>query len=219
MLLLVLLLAIPQAWADRTLQVHHRLYEPNQPESHFSPRGVIHIPDSGDASFEPSASLAQELTDWSEKLQSVKGALYQIALERNGDVIARQWDTSAVKVCHLSQATKETFILHTTHAGEPYALDYFVSPTPHNGACPKKSKNALHSFANNLGSLNTTLVVRSNRVPPLPELRAPPQLTPEGAPVVPVPEKTFIQKYWLYGMAIVLALLMSGGAPEEEGKK
>jgi hypothetical protein len=36
-----------------------------------------------------------------------------------------------------------------------------------------------------------------------PELRAPPPLTATGDPVVQVPEKTFLQKYWLY---LVIAL-------------
>ena len=39
-----------------------------------------------------------------------------------------------------------------------------------------------------------------------PELRAPPPLTPEGQVVTPEPEKSFIQKYWIYiaGFLIVL---------------
>ena len=36
-----------------------------------------------------------------------------------------------------------------------------------------------------------------------PQLRVPPPLTATGDPVVQVPEKTFLQKYWLY---IVIAL-------------
>ncbi|KAJ7765003.1 hypothetical protein DFH07DRAFT_770267 [Mycena maculata] len=207
--------------ADSSFQVYHRLYEPNQPETQFIPRGTIVIPGNGHALFEPSPSLSQELTQFADELQNVKGAMYQVALERDGDVIARQWDTSAVKVCHLNQATSETFILHTSHEGQPYALDYFVAPSPHNGACPKKAKAEpapLRSFAGNIDNLNTTLVVRSTRLPPLPDLRVPPPLTPEGAPVVPVPEKSLFQKYWMYGAAILIALMMSGGG-EEEPKK
>ncbi|KAJ7929910.1 hypothetical protein B0H13DRAFT_1595801, partial [Mycena leptocephala] len=117
-----------------------------------------------------------------------QGALYQVALELDGDARPGQWD--AVSACHLHQATTETLILHATHSGRPYALDYFVAPTPHNGACPKKLKAStpLLSFASNIASLNTTVEVRLPRLPPLPELRVPPPLTPEGDPVVPVPE-------------------------------
>ncbi|KAJ7507947.1 hypothetical protein B0H11DRAFT_1969434 [Mycena galericulata] len=216
------LLASATLVAADSFPVYHRLYEPNQPETHFTTRGTIHIPANGHASFEPSPTLSQELAQFAEALQTVKGALYQVALERSGDVIARQWDTSAVKVCHLHQATSEAFILHATHEGQPYALDYFVSPTPHNGACPKKSKAAsspLRSFADNIGTVNTTLEVRSSRLPPLPDLRVPPPLTPEGAPVVPVPEKSLFQQYWMYGAAILIAIMLSGGGAEEEPAK
>lgn len=39
-----------------------------------------------------------------------------------------------------------------------------------------------------------------------PELRIPPPLTPEGEPVASVPEKSFVQKYWIY-MVVVLGAL------------
>lgn len=95
----LLIATVPLAWAvDSSFQVYHRLYEPNQPETPFIPRGTILIPANGDASFEPSASLVQDLSQFAETLQTVKGALYQVALEREGDKIPRQWDTSAVKV-------------------------------------------------------------------------------------------------------------------------
>lgn len=37
-----------------------------------------------------------------------------------------------------------------------------------------------------------------------PQLRVPPPLTATGDPIVPEPEKTFLQKYWHY---IVIALI------------
>jgi hypothetical protein len=39
-----------------------------------------------------------------------------------------------------------------------------------------------------------------------PELRKPPSLTPQGEPVQPVPEQSFIQKYWIYILIAVGAL-------------
>lgn len=39
-----------------------------------------------------------------------------------------------------------------------------------------------------------------------PELRAPPPLTPEGKVVAPEPEKTFLQKYWVYILAFMVIL-------------
>ena len=46
------------------------------------------------------------------------------------------------------------------------------------------------------------LIERNSR----PELRSPPPLTPEGQVVTPEPEKTFIQKYWVYILAFMVVL-------------
>jgi hypothetical protein len=46
------------------------------------------------------------------------------------------------------------------------------------------------------------LIKRNSR----PELRSPPPLTPEGQVATPEPEKTFIQKYWMYALAFMLVL-------------
>jgi len=60
--------------------------------------------------------------------------------------------------------TEEHFIVHLDTDGIPFAVDFFVSPVPHNGACPK-TKNlaenlAFPSFA------NTTISIRHPSSPP-----------------------------------------------------
>ena len=42
-----------------------------------------------------------------------------------------------------------------------------------------------------------------------PELHAPPPLTPQGEIVQPVPEKSFLRKYWMYIVALLLIFCMS----------
>jgi hypothetical protein len=37
-------------------------------------------------------------------------------------------------------------------------------------------------------------------------LRTPPPLTQDGEPVKPEPEKSFLQKYWMYIAVVLLAL-------------
>jgi hypothetical protein len=37
-------------------------------------------------------------------------------------------------------------------------------------------------------------------------LKEPPQLSPQGDVVQPVPEKSFIQKYWIYIVGVLLAI-------------
>ena len=46
------------------------------------------------------------------------------------------------------------------------------------------------------------LIERNSR----PELRSPPPLTPEGQVVTPEPEKSFLQKYWIYILALMVIL-------------
>ncbi|KAF7292376.1 hypothetical protein HMN09_01221700 [Mycena chlorophos] len=208
--------ALPTTFAAQ-YRVFHRLYQPALPESAFTPRGLIHV-DAGAVSFDHSLTFVEDLTQLSNELQTVNDTLYQVALELDG-ANPGQWDiVSAVKVCHLDQATTERFILQTTRAGQPYALDYFVAPIPNNGACPEKAQTPLLAFASGLPLLNSTVELRASRTPPELELRVPPPLTAEGEPIAPVPERTFFQKYWMYGAAILIALLLSGG-PEEEQKK
>ena len=46
------------------------------------------------------------------------------------------------------------------------------------------------------------LIERNSR----PDLRPPPPLTPEGKVVTPEPEKSFLQKYWIYILAFMAIL-------------
>jgi len=53
---------------------------------------------------------------------------------------------------------------------------------------------------------------RSIQKGPEPVLAAPVVVNPDGQPPVQEPEKTFIQKYWIYILPIIFILLTSGGA-------
>ena len=110
-------------------------------------------------------------------------------------------------------------------------MDYFVLPIPHHGSCPKiKSKKttpaaSVMNLSKRVQQLNTTVLLRRTENPPLcvlfispsifthpflrrPELREPPPLTPQGEVVKPQPEKSFLQKYWMYIGAFALILRM-----------
>ncbi|KAI0092644.1 hypothetical protein BDY19DRAFT_990348 [Irpex rosettiformis] len=153
--------------------------------------------------------------------------LYQLALEHPGDSHHSQWHVSSVKACHLAQSTFEDVTIHFSANISllPFALDYFVGPIPHDGSCPRlpkrqvKTGGLLHSdetvpetplvsFAG-LARLNSTVHVKAPRVPPLPTLKTPPPVNAEGKVVQPPPEKSFLQKYWIY-IAVAMAAL---GAP------
>ncbi|KAG7096804.1 hypothetical protein E1B28_004213 [Marasmius oreades] len=215
MLLVLSFFLLPLAVTSQQVNLYHRLQLLNGQQSTFIKRGAIVYEDSHSASYHPSPSALEHYGQFSATLQEIDRVdqdriLYQVALERDGD-----WDISSVKWCHLPQISSETLILHTTDTSQPtsHAIDYFVSPILPDGACPVKG--SLSASFEHLARLNTTVLLRTPRLPPLPELRTPPPLTPEGKPAEPVPEKSFIQKYWMYIAAALVALLMSGGASEE----
>jgi len=181
-------------------------------------------------SFQTSSSYAQDLKTYAEILRTVQDsvdlALYQVAIG-DASMAEMQWDISSVRVCYLQHITSELIRLHTLdrHITKPYAIDYFVSPVPHDGTCPKSrskktsaGKSPFHPFAEH-DQLNTTVVLQGTRYPPLPELAIPPPLSAEGSPVVPVPEKSFLQKYWMYIGIVLFAFMITGSGPEEEQRR
>jgi len=137
-------------------------------------------------------------------------ALYQVALELEGD---SAWAVSSVKACHLQSATADSIILHLSSEQEAFNLDYFVSLVPHDGSCPEPTAEARTFLTTN----NSTISLRHARLPPSPELRTPPPLTPQGQVVVPEPEQNFIQKYWMYLLGVLLVMMLAP-APAEEGQ-
>jgi hypothetical protein len=214
--LVVHLLVLPFVLAvttTTTTTVLHRIYHPLLPPVQFSIRGSLLLSD-GSVTFSSAETVAHDLRYFAESLQSLDGALYQIALERKGDPTQGHWSFSSVNACHLPTHTEDHLVLHLTNQGDPFAVDYLVSPVPHNGACPDTNIHpiAFPPFA------NTSVSVRSQNFPPLPTLVTPPPLTAEGEVIKPEPEKSFFQKYWMYIMIAIFALLLTSG-PEEESPR
>jgi len=198
--------------------LYHRIYHPTlAPDAQFSLRGTL---DHGDVANAPS--LQTDLLSFSKFIsqldttEKLNGALYQLAFERESDPSPEDWIISSVKACHLPTASSDSIFLHLAANGEPSAINYFLSPLPLNGGCSFTTK-AEARVVPSIAFPNTTLRVQQPRLPPLPELRSPPPLTPEGKVVVPEPEKSFIQKYWVYALAFVVILAMAPAPPEEEG--
>ncbi|KAF7983915.1 hypothetical protein HWV62_18296 [Athelia sp. TMB] len=201
---------------SQELRILHRIHDPlaSNPAP-YTERGQLSLTDSGPALLSVE-SLGDDLLEFAHSAHAVDGDVwYQVALEREGDAHPGHWATSAVKACHLAQSTSETFIIHQTADEKPFNVDFFVSPIPHDGACPKRSP----SVAPYRHTTNTTVLLRSPRQPPTLQLRTPPPLTPQGEPAAPVVEKSFFQKYWIYGVVIMGALLLSGGGEEEKPKQ
>ncbi|KAF9534192.1 hypothetical protein CPB83DRAFT_889197 [Crepidotus variabilis] len=204
------------AGATENAVLYHRIFHPSFPDLKYLERGSV---SGSPPTFQPSESLAEGFKTFSEALQSLEGdpsgVLYQVALARADDKSQATYDFSSVKLCHLNQANKEHIYLHVSDDDTPFALDYFVGPIPKDGSCPRKisSSTSITNFAPNYQKLNTTVVMRRPSMPPLPDLRTPPPISPEGQVVEPVPEKSFLQKYWMYMVGLLIFFLVA--APEE----
>ncbi|KAG6911221.1 hypothetical protein DXG01_003088 [Tephrocybe rancida] len=222
------LLSLPFVCAEQAqYRLFHRLYHPSETQGNFQERGLVSIAQNSTVSFQFAPTFADDVSSFAEDLQAVKDKdllLYQVALEREGDSSEAQWDVSSVKACHLVGSTAETIYLHATdiHSPKPYSLNYFVSPIPHDGACPKprfmnssKKGSNIVSFA----QVNTTVVIKGSHAPPVPHLMTPPPTTSQGEPLTAMPEKTFLEKNWMYLVGGLLMLVLVGGGEEEKPKK
>ncbi|TEB35617.1 hypothetical protein FA13DRAFT_1361944 [Coprinellus micaceus] len=212
--LLTILLAFAICAHAATYTLYHRLQHLGGPEDPFIARGTLEL--AGNVvSLESASTVAKDLALWTEKhaesAKDASGALYQIALSADSGS-ARA--ISSVKLCHLASATSQSLYLYLSEDDIPYALDYFVSPVPRDGSCPSTppSKGFLEHFA----QVNTTILLRTPSSPPSPELKTPHPLTPEGQIVQPVPEKSFLQKYWIYISIFLVGIMLTSGPDESQ---
>lgn len=183
------LLILAVCAAASNVNIHHRILVPGAPELPFVERGVI-----DNLRFQPSSTLSQHWLDFETALESLLSTpevdldrvLYQVALEREG----ADRDVSSVKLvrsrmpqtasdtevffwfqCHIPLITFESIILHTPHLAQnnaPYAINYFVTPIPDDGACPRLGSGlvSLPSPFQALSKLNTTIIHKADTQPP-----------------------------------------------------
>lgn len=204
------------AHAQNNLRLLHRVYHPLLQESSFVELGTVDLSEA--ASLQPTDSFSKDLSKFSQQLESLDGAqymaLYQVALDSNplefssvkavSRVVFHSIHRALFLQCHVHYPG-HSINLYAREA-TVYSLDYFVS-IPNNAACD--GKPVVSPFEMLAGRPpNITIAIHSARLPPLPELKTPPPMTAEGEPVKPAPEKSFLQKYWMYIVAILLALSM-----------
>ncbi|TFY75398.1 hypothetical protein EWM64_g8616 [Hericium alpestre] len=210
----LLLFLVPAVHAF-PLSLYHRIYHPSLDSDQFFNRGVLDIDRHGQVSFQPAAAFAADLLSFAEASDPLHDALYQIALPSSSAADDAPWHISSVKACHLSGSSIDSIVLHSAEPGSlPYALDYFVAPIPHDARCPAVTPK---SSPVAVASRNTSVDLSFPRQPPLPELRAPPPLSPQGQPVKPAEEKPFLQKYWMYIALLLGVMMFAPGRDEGEG--
>ncbi|KAG8907213.1 hypothetical protein FRC01_007756 [Tulasnella sp. 417] len=198
-------------------------------------------PDSGS-----SAKIEEWINRWKDDPAYHSGEIfYQVALQKREEDTPDMWDVQSVRLCHVPLSTSDSFVLHLTPSAkslihrqgedEPKPsfddrddplvewFSYYVDPVPRDGSCSpatlgktvatKKGKKqpqlALLS--------NSTVEVRDVRYTPKVALRPPTPMTSTGEPIRPPPEKSFLQKYWMYIGAFMLILAVATPPETEEG--
>ncbi|KAI0251251.1 hypothetical protein BJV78DRAFT_1282540 [Lactifluus subvellereus] len=211
----------------QAFQLYHRVLHPSSPENPFVKRGSILLSDPTGNTRIQSTSTVQHDLPLAETSAHVTDALYQLALDPGkSDSL---WLISSIKACHLAHATDEHIVVHLpSPGGTPFALDYFLDPIPLDGTCPPSQvfsptlalpQNATITFSHpGQPPLFVIIVLIPDRrlnIPYRPELRVPPPLTATGDPVPLVPDKSMVQKYWLFIVVVLGALLIAPPSGEE----
>ncbi|KAI9512200.1 hypothetical protein F5148DRAFT_55512 [Russula earlei] len=205
--LLIALALFPPSHA--AFHLFHRVISPSLHQPPFLHRAHILLDTAGIPRIEPPPppTLQSHFEAFAETAH-VSDALYQLALDPHPGANDSLWLLSSVKACHVDSSANEHIVLRLPYpGGTPFAIEYFIDPVPSDGTCPPgQTTLALPR--------NITITTAIPKQPSLPELRVPPPLTATGDPVVQEPEKTFLQKYWLYILMALGALIIAPG-PEE----
>lgn len=106
----LVLLLFPLAHAT---SIHHRLFHPTASPFEYALRAQIPL-DSA-APFSPSLSedISQQLRSLQDLNLDLNNALYQVALQRDGDQSNTQWDISSVKLVSLGPSIVCKFAFST----------------------------------------------------------------------------------------------------------
>lgn len=202
------LLGAVAAEADVSVNVHHRVRLPGDSSTPFTHKGTVLLTPTG-PSYSPAAAFRSQLTAWASN-SSIPNARYEVALQTNPaeDGNPDDWPRASVKLCHVTGANEEFLTMHKTLSGDIYALDYHLSSVPKDGSCPKPAPLYIAS---------TDVQIKSPSPAFRPRLKTPPPMGSDGQPVKAEPEKSFIQKYWMYIVPALIILLVMPAGPEEGG--
>ncbi|KAH9966099.1 hypothetical protein BC827DRAFT_1182099 [Russula dissimulans] len=200
-LLLIISIALVPLHA---FKLHHRILNPSLPQPPFLQRAQILLDTAGNPRIDP-------LPGHFEPFAEVRDALYQLALDPQPGASHSLWLISSVKACHLVSSANEHVVLHLPYpGGTPFAFEYYLDSAPSDGSCPPVQVSGPTLAL----PKNITITTTIPRRPPSPELRVPPPLTATGDPIVQEPEKTFLQKYWLYILIALGALIITPAGEE-----
>lgn len=94
------------AVVNANVNLYHRVFHPSLRDLPYTHRASISFPTDSNPVMVPSPQLYNSLVSFSEMLKTLQndtdGALYQLALEHEGDASNALWDLSSVKIVCLA---------------------------------------------------------------------------------------------------------------------
>ena len=93
------------AVVSANVNIYHRVFHPSQRDLPYALRASISFPPDSNPIMVPSPQLYDTLVSFSEMLETLQNpdsALYQLALEHEGDTSNALWDLSSVKIVCLA---------------------------------------------------------------------------------------------------------------------
>ncbi|WVQ73085.1 hypothetical protein IAR50_002648 [Cryptococcus sp. DSM 104548] len=208
------LIVAPPALAAQQYQVYQRLLPQSSSLSTASSRsfesiGSIIIPDETPGLAWPLAP-SEGGHKAVEEVEDDGTGWYQVGVRLEDGDDEEDWLIASTRSCYLSapplvklQVNGMKLQSISVHSSDP---DRNTCGTSSVVKTPRDFSGVVFRTSN---TVKTTL----------PLLGAPPVVDPTGAPVVPPPEKSFLQKYWMYivGLALFFAVQMSPDEPREVG--
>ncbi|CAG8611335.1 9034_t:CDS:2, partial [Paraglomus occultum] len=174
--------------------VYHKLA--SQPA--YSKRGELRVI--------PSMAVAQYV-DAKNALYVNKGEdeIYFIKIVDNENT--EQSYLSFTKLCLLwASKFEDEIIIHLDSSNNLYHFDYYTAVDHCNGTEMDDAR------------FKTTVQTIKSIPGPRPKLHGPVPVAEDGTVIGPPPEKSFIQKYWVYILPLILIMLVNS-APPEEGRE
>ncbi|KAE8218560.1 hypothetical protein CF319_g7587 [Tilletia indica] len=213
----------------------------NSGESAWQPRAQITLVDrttSLEPYLPPSASYEDLLSSGSggsvrdgpigkaEQAQGLSDYYQLLLVQGTGTEAARQADDEAgpltsVKKCHLvstSSTLRDVLALHlpSSIAGRsrsPTAISYSVPGLVlGSDACPLPQSGPYAKRWTEVEGVNTTIRVGSPVIAAEPPMRAPIPVKEDGTPDTPPPPKSFLQKYWMYLLPLLILMFIPSEA-------
>ncbi|KAJ3041131.1 hypothetical protein HDV00_009845 [Rhizophlyctis rosea] len=149
--------------------------------------------------FEPAPGVTPlEVAKASED----RNTIYRLSVR--GEGVSKELNASAPLCLVYGAKFQDHFTLHVNERGQPWHVDYLLPSAD----CKAVSQGPVKSqFKTQVTLLYPVPASR-------PQLEAIVQGTPDGKPP---PEKSFLQKYWMYLVPVLILLLLSGGDDQQGG--